>query len=138
MTSYQGLVSVSRLSELLFISVRKFFYSPEMDDPEIPENYAKDSRYEVQDLRDANLVSSEVDDIWHMPVLDIDFPAHLEPSSTPGHYHLYLNQKVSWEQYKKLLDVMGEIGLLEPGFVKLSKQRGATYVRKPGHKKKGK
>lgn len=130
---------MSQLSKLSFLSLRKFFFSPELDDPEVNPNYADDNRYEVADLNSANLISSELAYASlkgdHMPVLDIDYDAHLEPSSTPGHFHLYLNRTITWEQYKKLLDVMGEIGLLEPGFVKLSKERGASYVRKPGHKK---
>ena len=50
----------------------------------------------------ATLVSSKIDvpgmDI-HMPVLDFDVEAHLVPSSTPGHSHLYINHAVPWEKY---------------------------------------
>jgi hypothetical protein len=123
-----------------FLALRKIWYSPELDDPAVNPNYADDNRYEVSSYEEANLVSSSLSDRLsfksdHMPVLDIDFEAHLEPSSTPGHYHLYLNRRLTWENYQKLLDVMQEIGLLEQGFVKLSKERGATFARKPGHKK---
>lgn len=122
-----------------FLHTRKLWYSPELDDPEVNVNYADDNRYEVMTYDEANLVSSNdsmsFDTGKHLPVLDIDFDAHLEPSTTAGHYHLYLNKRLSWENYVKLLDVMQEVGLLEQGFVKLSKERRGTFARKPGHKK---
>jgi hypothetical protein len=67
----------------------------------------------------------------HTPVLDIDIPATLIPSSTPGKNHLYFNCPMSWDQYTKLLDVMAEVGILEPGYVSASKKRGFTAVRLP-------
>lgn len=67
----------------------------------------------------------------HTPVLDIDIPATLIPSSTPGKNHLYLNTPMTWEDYCKLLDVMAEVGILEPGYVSASKKRGFTAVRLP-------
>lgn len=72
---------------------------------------------------------------YHMPVLDIDYPAHLIESSTPGHYHLYLNQWVQWDDYVKLLKCMQRCGLLQSGFVKNSVKRGASFTRLPGVKK---
>lgn len=82
---------------------------------------------------DANLISSELamDHDLHTVVLDIDFPVHIVPSSTPGHFHLFITKAIRWEQYQKLLDVMAEIGLLEPGYVEASKRRGGTHVRLP-------
>ena len=68
---------------------------------------------------------------WHTPVLDIDVPAALVPSSTPGKHHLYLDVPMTWETYVKLLDVMAEAGILEPGYVGASKARGFTAVRLP-------
>lgn len=91
---------------------------------------------------EATLVSSRVKydglaadffgDNWHMPVLDIDYSAHLVESSTPGHYHLYLNQAIEWNDYKKLLKCMERCGLLQPGFVRNSIRRGASFARLPG------
>jgi len=86
---------------------------------------------------EATLVSSKVlgVDNQHMPVLDIDYRAALVESSTPGHYHLYLNQQLEWNDYKKLLKCMERCGLLQPGFVKNSIRRGASFTRLPGVKK---
>lgn len=89
-----------------------------------------DSRRTTDDVAEAQVVSSESLD-GHRPLLDLDFPAALVPSSTPGHHHLYIDKPMSWDDYVKLLDVLAEVGLLEPGFVSASKQRRATFLRLP-------
>lgn len=71
----------------------------------------------------------------HRPVLDIDFPAHLIPSTTEGHFHLYLDKTMTWGNFEKLLLVMGEVGLLEQGYVDASIARGYSSVRLPWVKK---
>lgn len=107
-----------------------------------------DSHERIEDANelDANLVSSHCNGYgpghqvgpgiscsMHYPCLDLDFPCELIESSTPGHYHLYLNPVggLTWDQYSRLLVVMGEIGLLEVGFVQASLKRGGTYLRPP-------
>jgi hypothetical protein len=87
----------------------------------------------------ANVYGSRVDPIypgdtqeWHAPALDIDFPARLLPSSTEGHFHLYLDKIMYWEDYAKLLRVMAEVGILEQGYVTASLERKMTCLRKPG------
>lgn len=93
----------------------------------------------VDTLEEANLVSSLVTDSdnRHRPVLDLDFPAKLIESSTPGHFHLYLNHEMSWEHYKLLLETMATVGILEEGYVRASvaEDRQATFVRLPWIKK---
>lgn len=74
----------------------------------------------------------------HYPVLDLDFPAELIPSSTPGHFHLYLGKAVPSAAYFTMLEAMVEAGLLEEGFVNASVARGYTAARMPWvHKKPG-
>lgn len=68
----------------------------------------------------------------HAPVLDIDFGAQLVPSSTPGHFHLYFEKAMTWDKYCGLLKALGDVGILEPGYVKASLRRGYSSVRKPG------
>lgn len=72
---------------------------------------------------------------FHRPVLDLDFPAAIVPSSTPGHGHLYLDKVLTWSQYVKLMEVMAEVGILEPGYVSASIAREFTSVRLPWVKK---
>lgn len=87
----------------------------------------------------ANLVSSKLtyfDDNFHSPVLDIDFPAQLIPSTTEGHFHLYLDGlEMSWDKYKALLIALGEAGVIGQGYLSHALERGMTTVRLPGLKK---
>ena len=69
----------------------------------------------------------------HQVVLDIDHPAWLVESTTPGHSHLYVELPggVDWAAYEAFLEAAVGIGLLEPGYVEVSKKRGHTDVRLP-------
>ena len=88
---------------------------------------------------DANLISSECKDGFHRPVIDFDHPIEMVPaldfpvqyvaSTTPGHGHLYIDTPMTWESYEKLLKDLEYRGLLEPGYVSASIDRGATFVR---------
>lgn len=71
----------------------------------------------------------------HRPVLDIDFPAALIPSTTPGHFHLYLDKPMGWSQYSRLLGALAEAGIIEQGYLGASIDRGYTSVRLPWVKK---
>ena len=70
-------------------------------------------------------------DVWHAPVIDLDFPCELIPSSTPGHFHLVIDKKLSWAKYSKLLDALADAGLVEEGYANASLQRGYTSIRLP-------
>lgn len=63
--------------------------------------------------------------------LDIDLPAVLLPSSTPGHSHLYIDHEMTWDDYAEVLTVLGSVGILEPGYVAASLARKATLLRLP-------
>lgn len=71
----------------------------------------------------------------HRPILDIDFGAALIPSSTEGHFHLYLDKPMTWKNYKRLLNVMAEVGVIEPGYAQASIERGYSSTRLPWVKK---
>lgn len=90
-------------------------------------------REEVVDWNEADTISSECKDLQdiHIPILDIDFPVFVYPSSTPGHSHLYIQKHLTWENYKKLLKVMADVGLIEEGYYNASIERKGTYVRLP-------
>lgn len=80
-----------------------------------------------------NLYQSTLVDnpLMHAPTLDIDVPCYLVESTTPGHFHLYIDVAMRWEQYAQLLVAMRKAGILNAGYVDLSLQRGATHLRKP-------
>lgn len=80
----------------------------------------------------ANVVSSErIDSDRHAVLLDLDLPAYLVPSSTPGHSHLYIDVDVPQDDYFDLLDVLARCGVVEPGYAASSKAKGGTYLRLP-------
>ena len=83
----------------------------------------------------ANLISSLCQTGKHAPVLDIDFPATLVPSSTEGHFHLYLDKEITWDKYVVLLKALQEAGICEEGFVRQSIRRGMSFLRRPEVKK---
>jgi hypothetical protein len=68
---------------------------------------------------------------FHRPILDLDFDAHLFPSSSADHHHLYLDKVLKWSDYVKLLDVLAEVGIIEPGYRDASIAREFTAVRLP-------
>jgi hypothetical protein len=124
-----------------FILDRGLWFSGKLNDPAC---YEDSDRNPVESYGEANLIGSRTTQRrfpgvpagdMHLPVIDLDFSAHLEASTTPGHYHLYLNKDVSWWYYKRVLKAMWKAGLIEKGFYRLSVKRGQTFVRRPGVRK---
>lgn len=130
-------------------------FTPDSQNPELPPETRTDA-----DLDTANLLSSEMvrpegflphpvgavfdglEDLFqdgprdfHRPVLDIDFPAKLVPSSTPGRFHLYLDKPMTWAVYAKLLSALADAGVIERGYADACEARGASFVRLPWVKK---
>mgnify|MGYP000944928908 CR=1 FL=1 len=107
--------------------------------------YSVHDDYEVREPHeDYNLIGSTMGaqtfadtvDVLHMPALDIDHTCWVKPSQTPGHYHLFIDVPMTWENYAKLISVMGEVGILEQGYVDACMQEGASFVAsKPWVKK---
>jgi hypothetical protein len=96
---------------------------------------------------EANLISSLIDtphklfqrgqkEPLHAPAIDLDVPSHLVASSTPGHFHLYIDKPMPWSKYRKLLEVLRECDLIEEGFLRSSLDRRQSYLRLPHIKKK--
>lgn len=67
----------------------------------------------------------------HRVVLDVDHPVTVVESSTAGHSHVFVDLMLPWQDLVKLMEVLAEIGLVEPGYVNASKARGYTAVRLP-------
>jgi hypothetical protein len=95
----------------------------------------------VEDLDCAEVVTSQSNRFQgfelHRPVLDIDFPVAVIPSTTPGHGHLYIDKLLTWREYEKLLNVLAEVGIIERGYADASIEREHTAVRLPWVKKQG-
>lgn len=122
---------LSLLSRLTTVRIDKFADSGMLaatDDDRIPASI----------LDGANCVSSRVDAAGsprHAIILDLDIPAYLVPSSTPGHSHLYIDTTTSEEAYFKLLDALADAGVIESGYATASKNKGGTHLRLPWVKK---
>lgn len=82
----------------------------------------------------ATLISSllEGDENHHAPVLDFDFPCRLVPSTTPGHFHFYIDTAVTWKHYKRMLVALSDVGLIQQGFADNSIARQQTMVIREG------
>lgn len=91
----------------------------------------------VAELDKASCVTSEAADRegFHYPVIDIDHPCTLIETSTPGHFHLYIDKALPWEAYLELLDVMSRFGIVERGYYYAAQRRKYTAVRLPWIKK---
>jgi hypothetical protein len=97
------------------------------------------AHYTVSDaVMGINVATSRLSDGTHVVALDIDAPVEVYPSSTPGHFHLYINKPMPWDDYLQLLSLMAKVGLLEPGFVLASIVRGFSALRLPWVKKERK
>lgn len=117
-------------------SRRTYWHSDAID-----KGYPVDSANEVRTRvgasdPDANLVSSLLEDGRHCPAVDLDLPAQLIPSTTPGHFHLLIDKPMSWRQYRRLLRAMMRGGLIEPNYYKHCVNRRMSMLRLP-HVKKG-
>jgi len=67
----------------------------------------------------------------HKPVLDIDLPVMVLPSTTPGHFHLFIDKEVEWSVYCRLIQVLVDAGIVEEGYYSAALRRGYTAVRLP-------
>lgn len=85
----------------------------------------------------ANLITSLCKDAMHAPCIDLDFPAELYPSSQIGHYHLYLNKKIPWENYVHLLNALASCEIIEKGYAQASIAKGYSSLRPVGQTKPG-
>ena len=119
------------------MAYRRYWFSPSLD---ADEEYGSDlnDRVEIEnvqgteDLYAANLIGSATELFGlHMPLFDIDYSAKMIESSTPGHFHLYLDKPISWDAYIKVLEAMRDAGLVEVGFCDNAIKRGQAFLRTP-------
>ena len=95
---------------------------------------------EPRPLDESHVVSSRFKNgelVRHALVIDIDHPAWLVKSSTPDHFHLYVDVAggIPHEQYIGLLNALADAGVIEQGYAGASRARGHSDVRLPWIKK---
>src|SRR3954467_4010293 len=67
----------------------------------------------------------------HTLIIDVDHPTRAPRSTNFDHHHLYIDYPMPWEDVVKVLTVLAEVGIVEPGYVQASIDRGETNVRLP-------
>jgi hypothetical protein len=67
----------------------------------------------------------------HVVAIDLDIPAVLIPTSTPGHSHLLIDKELTWEEYSTLLNALAAAGIIEEGYNEISQKRKRTDLRTP-------
>lgn len=114
------------------MSIERTYWTSDRLDAD-PDEYLEGSEVRQRaSYEDATLVSSLTTSGKHAPVIDLDLPAQLIPSTTPGHFHLYIDHELEWDVYLELLQALAKAGLVEDGYVQASARREQTMVRKPG------
>ena len=73
----------------------------------------------------------------HAPLFDLDFPCELIPSSTPGHFHLYMDKEIPYVKMLKVMAAMVDAGLVQEGYYNSVKAHDAAILRLPWIKKGG-
>ncbi|WP_243063227.1 hypothetical protein [Humibacter sp. RRB41] len=106
-----------------------------------------DSGYDVlaslertDDIDEANAITSKTSDLGdgvHKLLLDIDLPVQVFPSSTPGHFHLYIDHPIQGFQEKvvPIIDALAAAGIVEQGYAAACRDQGFTTLRLPWVKK---
>src|SRR3989344_3971131 len=68
-------------------------------------------------------------------ILTFSDPVRLVESSTPGHFHFYIEKKIPWQDYKKMLKAFLKAGLIDENFYDMSMEEKMTMLFLPGVKK---
>lgn len=104
---------------------------PDVDDYAFEE---EERRPEVP-IQDAHVVGSRITEGpragLHTLIVDIDHPVRAPQSTSFDHHHLYVDYPMPWEDVVKVLRVLAEVGIVEPGYAAASIDRGETNVRLP-------
>ena len=103
----------------------------EAEDIEDPDAYDADLGVPKQQDDDGELVGSLVGDDMHQAIFDVDGGVEVVPSRTPGNHHLYFDKQLTWRQYRRVMRVLGRVGLVDPVWARLASRRGQAFLRRP-------
>lgn len=109
------------------------------------KNVEFDSGYDLideldktKDIDEANAITSRIsgdEGERHKLILDIDFPVQAIPSTTPGHFHLYIDKAIDWKSLLAVIEALANAGLVEQGYADACRDQKFTTVRLPWVKK---
>lgn len=90
------------------------------------------------DVAEAEVITSQIEGSdKHKLIVDIDLPAYIVPSSTPGHGHLYVDKELEWRDLLSVLYALADAGIVERRYAEACEDQGMTCVRAPWIKKQG-
>lgn len=67
-----------------------------------------------------------------LPALPLCVPAHLTLSSTPGHFHLFIEHEMPWSAYGSLLIALRDAEIIGRDFCDMSLRWKVSFLLKPG------
>jgi hypothetical protein len=67
----------------------------------------------------------------HTVAIDIDHAVRVVPSTTEGHFHLYIDVPMPWRKYRRILKALRNAGVIESGYYSAAVARRATFLRLP-------
>lgn len=114
-----------------FVKNRLFAWFDDNGEVDSSVNKGWSENFPREKYEDANLILSTTPNGKHKPCIDLDLDCALVPSKTPGHYHLYINHDVQWEDYLNLLSAMNRCGIVQQGFLEAARYRKYTACRVP-------
>lgn len=97
---------------------------------------AANNRTLTEDMSEADVSGSLLEDGTHATILDLDFDHVYVQSSENGHAHLYLNIPISKFRWFVLMCALRYAKVVEQGFFMWSLRRGQNFARLPWVKKK--
>ncbi len=112
-------------------------FAIDSDNIPVPPEHDEPNRIVTTDVNVAQAATSQSvsDPTMHYPVFDVDLPIQLVPSTTEGHFHVYIDHPIRLKPYLKLLDALAEAGIVQKGYVASTRHRGFSCVRLPWIKK---
>lgn len=69
------------------------------------------------------------------PALSFSVPVRLVPSSTEGHFHLYIEAVTHWKAHEDLLDALYSAGIIERNYHRFCKRYRMGLLRREGVQK---
>lgn len=69
---------------------------------------------------------------WFKPIV----PVRVKPSTTGGHFHLFIDKPMAWEEYKRLLTALRDAEIIGSNFFNLSIKNQKSFLFLQGQKEK--
>ncbi|HVM90407.1 MAG TPA: hypothetical protein VMU11_00735, partial [Verrucomicrobiae bacterium] len=86
----------------------------------------------LMDDQDAPRILPEpTSDRLELPPLVLSVQAKAHPSSTPGHFHLFLEKEMSWPHYEGLLIALRDAEVIGQDFAAMCLKWRVSFLLKP-------